>query len=234
MTVKNYLWVLPFGSFLGGYLLMQHLMHIDTIKTPALVGKTIEQALGIISEHNLNVRLLAQKEEPDLPIGTILNQTPSAGQKIKPHQSIFLVVSTHPPVNSAPDVINISIDDITNLLADTNIRIRIYHLPSSYPCNHCFAQSPAPHEPLEHSQLLLYISAGNAKPIIWPNFTDKKVNTVTEFLDAHHIQSQIVHTTPHKQPHTCTTCQITEQRPLAGTLITLDDTKPLSVQLRVQ
>ncbi len=234
VTIKNYLWLLPFCSFLGGYMLLQHMIHVESLETPSLVGQTINQALVILSNHNVNIRLLAQKEEPDLPVGTILSQTPCVGQKIKSHQSIFLVTSKHPPVSTAPDMINKPIDQITQLLENSNIRARIHYLAHSYPQGRCFAQSPKPHAPLEHNELLLYISAHSIKPIIWPDFTYKHVEEVTELLGPYDITPHIVHTTPHKPPHICKICRIMEQRPLAGTLITLDNTKPLSVQLRVE
>ncbi len=210
------------------------MIHVESIETPSLVGQTIDQTLVILSNHDVNIRLLAQKEEPDLPVGTILSQTPCAGQNIKPHQSIFLVTSKQPPVNTAPDMINKSIDQITQLLENSNIRGRIHYLAHSYPQGRCFAQSPKPHAPLKHNELLLYISAHSIKPIIWPDFTNKLVEDIAEFLSTYDITPHIVHTTTHNVSHICKTCRVVDQRPIAGTLITLDNTKPLSVQLRVQ
>ncbi len=170
MKIKNFLWTLPFISFLGGYFILYNAIHVKEIIAPPVVGKTVEQALTILSHHNLNMRLLAKKNEANLPEGTILRQTPPAGQKIKPRQSIFLVVSKKPPIGIAPDFVNKKLTEINNQLAPTSIRPRIYYVSTVYPSGTCFAQHPQSGEPIKNNRLLLYISAGDNKPIIWPNF----------------------------------------------------------------
>ena len=87
---QNLLWMAPFLSFILGYLVMQHLIRIPEIVTPHLVGKQVHYILPIITQHHLNIRLLDQKEEIDIPEGIILNQTPAAGTIIKPNQPYSL------------------------------------------------------------------------------------------------------------------------------------------------
>ncbi len=212
---------------------MYQTTHVEYIETPSLVGKNINESFVILSAHNLNPRLLGQNEEPELPEGTILRQTPYPKQKIKSHQSIFLVVSKKPPTKQAPHCVNKSVDEINHLIPKT-IRIDSHQVPSTYPINRCFAQFPAPSEALDNNQLTLYISAGNNKPIIWPDFTHKEIQEVTNFLQKYQIKPHVIHYHPPKPNHVCKTCHIIEQRPLAGSLISLDNTKNISVQLRVR
>ena len=49
------------------------------------------------------------------------------------------------------------------------------------------------HEPLEKNRLILYISSGNNKPIIWPDFTGMPLQHVVEFLDNYNIEPHIIH-----------------------------------------
>jgi beta-lactam-binding protein with PASTA domain len=95
----------------------------------------------------------------------------------------------------------------------------------------CFAQSPQPDEPLEKNRVILYVSSGNNKPIIWPDFIGQSIETVTTLLDMHSIKPYIIDDTIHS--HTNKERIVIDQRPLAGTLLTLDEKKPLSVQLRI-
>ena len=234
MTIKNFLWTLPFISFLCGYFILYNATHVKEIIAPSVVGKTVEQTLTILSHNNLNIRLLAQKNEANLPEGTILRQTPSAGQKIKPRQSIFLVVSKKPPVDIAPDFVNKKLTEINKQLATTSIRPRIYYVSTVYPSGTCFAQHPQSGEPIKNNRLLLYISAGDNKPIIWPNFCGKNIQEIINFLDVYKISPQIIHHIPKGPSHSCSSCQVIEQRPFAGTLLTLEQSKPVSVQLRVK
>ncbi|HLW73427.1 MAG TPA: PASTA domain-containing protein [Candidatus Babeliales bacterium] len=233
INIKKYLWIMPFLSFLLGYCIMQRLFRTTESITPHLVGKQVHEILPLITQHNLNIRLIDHKEEADLPEGIILNQTPAAGTAIKPNQPLFLVTTKKPLAVRAPQCIGIKLDELMPQLHTEGIRPRIYHLPHSYPEKICFAQSPQPHEPLEKNRLILYVSSGDNKPIIWPDLTGFPLQNVVEFLEMYQIEPHIINDSPHKQ-YTHTHYTVTDQRPFAGTLLTLDEHKPLSVQLRVQ
>lgn len=213
---------------------MYQLFHAPEFATPSVVGKNIHEAFAIVSAHNLNARLLEEKEDPYLPSGTVISQSPQAGQKIKPYQSLFVLLSKKPSQIYAPHCLHKTDSDILSTLQTHKIRAKIYTLPSIYPKGFCFAQIPLPQEPIEDSLLTLYVSGGNKKPIIWPDFTQLPVSDVTDFLHTHAIEASIVHEYPCLSNHTCTSCIVTDQRPLAGSLISLDPQKPCVVQLQVQ
>jgi beta-lactam-binding protein with PASTA domain len=233
MNIKNFLWLTPFFSFTLGYWIMQKLSHTPTTITPALIGKQVHTILPLTTEAKLNLRLIDQKEEVHMPEGIILNQTPMAGTIIKQNQPIFIVTTKKPAQTQAPQCIGLSLETLSEQLKTMAIRPRIFYLPHAYPENSCFAQSPQANEPLENNRLILYISSGDNKPIIWPDFTDLALNDVIEFLHNYDIQPQIIHDYDHIS-YTHAHYVVSDQRPFAGTLLTLDETKPLSVQLRVR
>src|SRR5436190_17855406 len=113
MNIKNYLWIFPFLSFILGYYCTQWFFHTDAIITPHLIGKQIHEIVPIISHCRLNLRLINQKEEIDLPEGIILNQTPTAGTGIKPNQPIFIVTTKKPKALPVPACIGMKVDQIT-------------------------------------------------------------------------------------------------------------------------
>lgn len=231
-------WALPFISFACGYLLLAKLYQTQEITAPSLVGKSLQEAFRSLSTHNLNLRILTEKEDPDLKEGTILSQTPLAGKQIKEHQSIFVAVSKAPPQKIAPNCINKTCRILKQELARAGIRARPYYLPSNYPKDHCFAQHPGAHEPVNDSYITLYISRGteNSKPIIWPDFTNRPVIDIIEFLKKHAINAQIIHPQKTDKPeaaHTCDTCVVVDQRPLVGSLVHLDIERLPQVQLQV-
>ena len=210
---------------------MQRMFRTPDTVTPHLVGKHVHEILPLITQHKLNIRLIDQKEEADIPEGIILNQTPHAGTSIRPNQDLFIVTTKKPAVAKAPHCVGITIDQLTQQLS-TDISPRIYYLPHPYPEKMCFAQSPQPQEPLEKNRLILYISSGNNKPIIWPDFTGLPLNDVIEFLHNYSIQPQIINDKVYHE-HTNAEYTVKDQRPFAGTLLTLDEKKPLSIQLRI-
>jgi beta-lactam-binding protein with PASTA domain len=228
---------------------MQQLFHTPETITPHCIGKQIHEILPLITQHKLNIRLIDHKEEADLPEGIILNQTPTAGTAIKANQPLFLVTTKKPVAIRAPQCIGVELNTITTQLQTANIHPRIYYVSHPYPENICFAQSPQAHEPLEKNKLILYVSSGNNKPIIWPDFSGIPLQDVIEFLNHYNIQPHIINDKPQaqsaiallhssklyaKDEATADEYKVTDQRPFAGTLLTLDENKPLSVQLRVQ
>jgi len=230
-----YYWFsLPFCFFLAGYFFPTYYFHTNKIETPNLVGKQIHEAIVITSHHNLNPRIIEQNEEPVLPEGTILHQTPHPGEKIKPHQTLFLVTAKKPAIRITPYFLKKPIDTITKELANSDVRIKIYHIPHVFPKGHCFAQFPKPQKPLEDNTIILYVAAHRKKIIIWPDFTNKTIEEVSTFLHDYDITPHVVHNSMPSDLHSCSFYRIIEQRPLAGFLFSLDNTSSLHVQLRVQ
>ena len=64
MKTSTYLWLLPFLSFLCGYQLIRSLYTVNTLTTPSIIGKEIQDAIKILSDNNLNPRILTEKEDP--------------------------------------------------------------------------------------------------------------------------------------------------------------------------
>ena len=235
MNIKQYVWIAPFLSFLAGYLVLQRISHVNSFKTPALVGQSLQPAIATLSAHNLNVCLITQKEDPDLPQGTILSQTPQAGQVIKPHQSVYIVISKKPQKIAAPLLINKSHTIINKELDALGIRNKTYYLTSNRPCHSCIAQLPAAGIQLEENKIITYFSGGNDRPALIPNLKGKSVPDVIAFLQQYTNLPEIIHITKQHENHTCNAkCTVVDQRPLAGSIITLNPHKTPLIQLQVR
>jgi len=232
LTIKNYLWITPFLCFLLGYSLAHWFFHVESIPAPHLVGKYVHDVIPILSHHKLNLRLINQKEEAHIPEGIILSQTPQPGKPIKAHQPLFIVTTKKPAAIKAPLCTAQHISTILMQLEQHGITPKMYHIPHPYPENICFAQSPEPDDYIEKNNIILYLSADNIRPILWPNFIGLSLDVVSSFLEKHTIQPYIINDAPllYRPINSYT---VIDQRPLAGTLITLDDKNALSVQLRI-
>jgi beta-lactam-binding protein with PASTA domain len=232
VKLKQFLWSLPFFCFLAGYYLTDYLLYVPSIETPGLIGKNINYAIILLSGHNLNLRIIQEKEDNDLPEGTIIHQSPSAGQKVKANQTIFCVTSHQAQTKTAPNLINLPLESITERLKKERIRTKAYLIP----CNHkegiCIAQFPSAQEPLHQRSIITYISAGNKKPVLFPNLQGNEIGQVEEFLMLYGIKPLIFHASPIDKQHHCKTCRVIEQKPLPGSII--DMSKPLHVQVQVK
>ena len=234
MSLKKLLWILPFISFLGGYIVLDMLFAPEFIDTPSVVGININQGVSILSQYNLNLRLLSSQENPLLEQGTIVSQTPIAGQKIKENQSVYVVISVKPPKLQTPNIVGKALPEIQSELAQKKINAKIYYLESMYPHNKCFAQFPSANTDLEETQkIIVYVSQESKKPHIMPNFKGKHINEIIDLLNTYAEQVTVIHSPPAPENHECS-CIVNDQRPIAGSLINKDSQKKLHIQLQAQ
>jgi len=229
---KNYLFILPFVSCLCGYLLVGKLLQPTVFHTPSIIGKNILPAISTLSKHNLNIRIIDYKQDPDLPEGTILSQKPQSGRKIKPHQSVYVVLSKKPYRIPCPLLVGKDISSITQMLTNKNIRNKSYYLPSNHPENHCIAQYPSPSTELKKNNIITYLSQAYKKPVVLPDFRNKKLSKVRNFIKNYkNISVEIINS---KNSHICDdNYTVTDQRPLAGSIVNLHREKKLLVHLKV-
>lgn len=234
INLNHLLWLTPFVSFLVGYVIMASFFKPQQIVTPTLVGKTITEAIRIASMHDLSLRISAEKDDSDLPDGTIISQTPTAQTAIKARQSIYIVLSKKPALEQTPNFLQKSAQEIVELAQKKGIQLKTYELPSSTtPAGHCIAQIPAPSTSLEQKNVVVYLCNDTLKPVIMPNFKGQALPEVQEFLQLHAITPAIVYANPFGQAPGLQQSVVVDQRPLPGTLVTLSTEKPLLVQLQV-
>ena len=228
---KYFLWIFPFFFFLVGYFSISFFYRNNEIQTPSIVGKDIHSAASILSSKNLNLRIIKDKEDPALEQGTVLSQEPRIGRKIRPNQTVFVTVSKAPALVPAPNLIGKQNDQVTTCLKKQNIRSKSYNIVCEQQKDLCIAQIPSENEPLPEKKIILYKSAGNTKPIIFPNLKGKPVQNVLDFLNEYEIQAQVIHAHPTSSNHTCSQCTVQHQKPLAGSLINFGP--EINVQLQV-
>ncbi len=216
--LQSLLWLMPFFSFFIGYQLVRFLTHTVVVVVPPLVGLHVQDAIKILSADRLNVRILGEKEDPDSPSGVIISQSPGHGKKVKPHQSIFLVITRRPPTPKTPALCGLSLEEIKAKAAQERIEIAPYFMESSYPKNSCFAQDHVPGEELDRKSLTVYISKGTNPLRVVPSFKGKTAEEVANFLKPFGIKIEFVHEGLDKD-HDCKQCLVTEQAPLPGSII---------------
>jgi hypothetical protein len=188
---KNCAWTLPFIAFCAGYFSLQFLIGEAPIITPNFIGKNILQATKISSDLKLNIRIIAEKEVIDTPAGTIIKQNPLPDAAIKSHQSIFVIITKLPEPIKAPSIINASEKEIENICKTNGLKSRIYYIPHTYPAGRCFAQIPAVNHTIEDKILSCYIATSYLTQRLFPDFTQKNIYDVIQFLKVHNIDYEV-------------------------------------------
>ncbi len=230
-TAYNFLWLLPFLCFLFGYQFIRFFFTVDTLVMPRLIGRHLQEAVRMLSDQNLNIRIVEEKETTEVPEGTILSQIPLEGQKIKPYQSIFLVLSQRSSTTLAPVMQGLSESEAVQLAHDRQLDIKRYKIFSSEPIDTCIAQIPGKSLPLTSRKIIAYISAGDQPYRLMPDFKHLPISEVTSFLRNYSIEPHIFHGYEVGEDHICDRCVVIEQRPFAGTFVSLST--PFKVQLRI-
>ncbi len=229
--LKQFFFLLPFLFFGMGYFFTRSFFYSDPFPIPSIIGKELLEGLSELSLAQLNARLIDQKEDAELPAGTILNQIPSPGQAARIRQTIYLVTTKKPNCPMAPSLVGKTIFRIEQELQSTAIKIRQFPIISNYPKGTCIAQIPAAGEPFESHKLILYIAQPSSQPYLIPNFSGRYLSDVQDLLSLHSFKIDIIY--PNRRIKAADPIVIS-QRPLAGSFI---DLKPLlkpSIQLTVQ
>ena len=105
MKIKQYIWILPFAIFILGYYFLNLFISGPNIEAPNLIGKQANEALVIASNSSLSIKIIGEKEDPELQEGTILHQTP-INQKVKRNQSLYVLISKKPAPKTIPNLLN--------------------------------------------------------------------------------------------------------------------------------
>ena len=229
--VIQFTFLFPFFAFCIGYVSLQFFITEQLVQTPDLIGKDILQATKLCSQLKLNLRIIAEKEMFDAVPGTIVTQNPLQQSYIKSHQSIFITITKLPEPILAPVITKKNIEDIEKICTEKGIKYRAYFLPSNLPYGQCFAQMPYENDPLLSKKINAYISLGKENLYLFPDFSNFALHDVIHCLQEKNIQFDVFYKdqkilAPYKKNYT-----ISYQKPLAGSLITLNN--KLYVQLQV-
>ncbi len=212
---------------------MRSVVRIQSIEVPELIGITLFEALPCLSHYKLSPRLLDQKEDTELEEGTILSQTPAAGQKVKPYQPIFLVVSRKPKQMRTPNFVTLFLEQIKKEANILNLRVRYYALPSVYPVNTCIAQNPIAESLMKDQAVTVYVSDESEQLVLWPNFMGRSYVEISEFLALYGITPHIIHSSNKCDHALSDTCIIVDQRPLAGSIVSLKQHQIPMIQFQI-
>lgn len=228
---KHIIWILPLICFFTSYYTLYYLFTPSVFAAPALIGKQLPEALQILSDNNINMRILSQKEDNDIQPGTIVSQAPIPHSSMRPHQSLFVVITKQAEQKKAPSFLNKKTSECLGLAQKEQVHIKTYKIPYLLE-DICIGQLPIPDQTLSENRITLYVSSQPSKPSLLPSFKNKTVKEVAEFLKENNLKYSVLHARQNDVQHDCSKCVIAQQKPLAGSLI--DIKKPLTIQLYVQ
>jgi eukaryotic-like serine/threonine-protein kinase len=105
--------------------------HNQALSVPDFTGLTLEQAQKLAVEKKLRVSIMDSVYIQALPRGTMIEQNPFAGFKVKKNRTIFLVVNAlNPEKIKMPNVVGVSIRQARAELETSGLNVgRIRYVP---------------------------------------------------------------------------------------------------------
>lgn len=215
MNIKNksisIIWLFPFAAFICGYLLTRSFCMTKTVSIPALIGLTIEYGAKLASDNQLGIQIIAEKYDPDLQPGTIINQKPHAHQTARQHQLIYVVIAKHPETKKTPDLQGKTIEQAVQELKKSGLNHKIILLPIESKSVLILTQQPQAQQPILEP-IFLYTTA-RSQSYVLPDLRTKPLEQVQVFLEKHELPTTITYDRPHAKAYT-----VEQQRPLPGTI----------------
>ena len=229
---KKYIFiVLPFLCFTIGYFLSNVIIGNKTYTTPKLIGLSLYEAIKITSPHQINIRILSEKESANIPAGTILSQKPSPGRIIKTHQPIFVTTTKALPDVITPNLLQQRFDSIEKTCHDMRLKYKTYELEYPAPTQSCIAQLPQGGDIIHDKKVIIYCAKDKQNMYLMPDFSNQPLEQVLNELKDYTDKIAVFRGTQKLAMPYQATAKIIAQKPLAGSLVSINP--PLNVQLEI-
>lgn len=225
--IKQFFWIIPFIIFVSGYFIVSILLPRKEVIVPNIMGKNLQEAALILSNNSLNLTLVKEIENQDLPDGIILSQDPLANSNVKKFQNIFITVSKKTKPLKTPNFIGLDYKKVNKIVSKLNIEAKYFWLESIYPVNSVISQNPSPESNLENKKIILYLSKGLSSYYIVPNFKGISLSRLLENIDKDKINLEIFYKNNNYINNDLDSLDkdnlfVFEQRPVAGSIVDLD------------
>jgi len=222
MKILNFI---PFFLAISGYFLASIYFKAQEFKAPNLIGLNIYNAIQKSREYNINLSLLDEEENNDLPSETIIEQKPRSNTLIKERQTIYIVTTKKKSNPELIDFKNKDKEEINKWLNKNSLKANFHYLPSlNISDTKCIGQHPGANKiNYDKKNLIIYLAKNNKKYIL-PSFVNKNCLDVINFLKLNGIKYKTDKKIRNKSI-------VLEQKPLAKSIIEINDNLEISLQI---
>lgn len=151
---------------LSALVTMRAVLLSQEVKVPSLVGRSVPDAGAVAARHRLQVRVEGKRNDPRVPIDSVIAQEPPAGATLKTGRSIRLWLSLGPKRISVPAVEGETLRTGRLTLEQAQVPVgRVVEVADRAPAGTILMQRPAPGEADEvPGGASLLVSLGQAAP----------------------------------------------------------------------
>ncbi|MBE0476258.1 MAG: PASTA domain-containing protein [Coriobacteriia bacterium] len=138
-------------QFLGG----------RTVEVPPVTGLAYEEAADRLSAAGLTPRRGDERFSPEFPEGTVVEQVPAAGARLRSGAEVVLVVSAGTETFLMPDVVGRPLEDARRLLTQRGLAVRVEVVQSEAASGTVVSTVPAPGATVTTSDVVRLTVAGS-------------------------------------------------------------------------
>ena len=190
--LKSFLkWVGTFISLMGiaigmGFLTLRMLVPSEKIEVPSIVGKEIREAVFVLSEQNLGLRVVGRKFSSEIPQDIVISQLPPPQVKVRRDRTIEVVISGGSRVVIIPSLIGKRVReakvDLSRKGSEINTMSYIYSKAAQ---GEIVAQDPPAHISSSRKEGMdILVSLGPRNPQFYmPDLRGKKLGEETDLLE---------------------------------------------------
>ena len=118
--------VLGAGAYLAfdRHLMPLYTRHDASVQVPDVTNMPVEEAEAALDARNLRTQRQQGRYNPNVPRGTVVDQTPLPGRDVKPGRRVYLTVNSgEVPYVQVPDVSDLSVREAQNQLRSRNLSV---------------------------------------------------------------------------------------------------------------
>jgi len=143
-------------------LTLRILMPPERIEVPSLVGKSVMEAVLLLSEHDLSLRVVGKEYSSQIPRGVIVSQIPSPGVRVNKNRRIEVVISEGTRLVNTPLLMGKGLAEAKIYLFQQGLKLgSISYTYSNLPKGEVISQDPPPEVDMSRDEgVNLLISLG--------------------------------------------------------------------------
>ncbi|MFH1736766.1 MAG: Stk1 family PASTA domain-containing Ser/Thr kinase, partial [Actinomycetota bacterium] len=201
---------------------------LETVKTPNLTGKGVDEAEDILKKAGLGLGHVDEGYSDTVAADKIMAQSPKAAAKIEKGATVDVTISKGPETVEVPDVVNNTVDAATSILQNAGFKVgRFDDYSESIDKDHIIKQSPVSGDKAKKgSTVTITVSKGSSK-VTLTNLEGMTQSAAAAWLTSNELLSSV--TTAAGPPGTVSG-NVWDQNPANGTVVNRGSTVALWVQ----
>ena len=179
--------IIAFAVGLGGIIFLRFGIGGATVIVPEITGKDLSEALEIMNELGLNLKIMEKKFNNRVPSGIIISQVPASGETVRKNRAIKIVISMGSEMVAVRDITGMRVLQARRILRKAGLEVgweaTVHHQRASK--NNVIAQGIEPgQEAKRNTRISLLISRGPVKSaLVMPDFIGRNLETVQKKIE---------------------------------------------------